>query len=130
MKKTDLSRRGLLFGGAALGAGALLSGCTSNSTADNAQTKTNDSDTNANAAAGSKVVIGFSAPAADHGWVAAITNNAKAQAAAYSDVELRTVEAGVDAAAQRAAVSTLIAQKPNIIVMLPYDGKELNAAGL
>jgi ribose transport system substrate-binding protein len=41
-----------------------------------------------------------------------------------------SVEAGTDAAAQRAAISTLISQKPSVIVMLPYDGKELNAAGL
>ncbi|HEX8346780.1 MAG TPA: substrate-binding domain-containing protein [Actinoplanes sp.] len=130
MKQLDVSRRRVLFGGAALGAGALLTACTSNSTSDNAQTKTNDSETNANAAAGTKVVIGFSAPAADHGWIAAITNNAKAQAATYSDVELRTVEAGADAAAQRAALATLVAQKPNVIVLLPHDGKELNAFGL
>ena len=35
-----------------------------------------------------------------------------------------------DAAAQRAAISTLIAQKPSVIVLLPHDGKELNAVGL
>jgi ribose transport system substrate-binding protein len=124
-----LSRRNVLFGGAAVSAGALLTACTSNSTGENTQINKAD-DSNANAVAGQKVIIGFSAPAADHGWVAAITNNAKAQAGAYKDVELRTVEAGTDAAAQRAAISTLVAQKPNVIVMLPYDGKELNAAGL
>ena len=126
---SNLPRRRLLFGGAALGAGALLTACTSNNASDNAQVKDQDANAAPNAAPGTKVVIGFSAPAADHGWVAAITNNAKAQAGAYSDVELRTVEAGADAAAQRAAISTLIAQKPTVIVMLPYDGKELNAAG-
>ncbi len=63
---------------------------------------------NGNDAPGKKVVIGFSAPAADHGWIAAITNNAKAQAETYSDVEFKTVEAGADAAAQRAALATLI----------------------
>jgi len=126
---SPLSRRSVLFGGAAVGAGTLLTACTSNSTGENTQIN-KGGNTNANAAAGQKVVIGFSAPAADHGWVAAITSNAKAQAGAYSDVELRTVEAGTDAAAQRAAISTLVAQKPNVIVMLPYDGKELNSAGL
>jgi len=126
----DLSRRRILFGGAALGAGALLTACTSNDPGENTQIKDEDTDTNPNAAPGTKVVIGFSAPAADHGWVAAITNNAKAQAEAYSDVEFRSVEAGADAAAQRAAISTLIAQKPNVIVLLPHDGKELNAVGL
>jgi ribose transport system substrate-binding protein len=126
-----LNRRSLLFGSAALGAGAVLGGCTSNSADSNgAQVNANDGAANPNAAPGAKVIIGFSAPAADHGWIAAITNNAKAQAAAYSDVELRTVEAGVDAAAQRAALATLLAQKPTIIVLLPHDGKELNAFGL
>jgi ribose transport system substrate-binding protein len=126
-----LSRRSILFGGAAVGAGAVLTACTSNDSGDNTQIKSNSgTNANPNAAPGTKVVIGFSAPAADHGWVAAITNNAKAQAGAYTDVEFRPVEAGADAAAQRAAIATLIAQKPNAIVMLPYDGKELNAAGL
>jgi ribose transport system substrate-binding protein len=124
-----LSRRRILFGGAAVGAGALLTACTSNDPGNDAQVKT-DSGDNANAAPGTKVIIGFSAPAADHGWIAAITNNARAQAGAYSDVELRAVEAGDDAAAQRAALATLIAQKPNVLVMLPHDGKELNASGL
>src|SRR3982751_329116 len=126
-----LSRRRILFGGAAVGAGAVLTACTSNNPSENTQIKNDQkSDADPNAAPGTKVVIGFSAPAADHGWVAAITNNAKAQAEAYSDVELKSVEAGTDAAAQRAAISTLISQKPSVIVMLPYDGKELNAAGL
>ena len=126
-----LSRRRILFGGAAVGAGALLTACTSNEPDTSAQVNTNtDASANPNAAAGQKVIIGFSAPAADHGWLAAITNNAKAQAAAYSDVEFRAVESGNDAAAQRAAISTLIAQKPTVLVMLPADGKELDSTGL
>ncbi|MEV0429932.1 substrate-binding domain-containing protein [Micromonospora sp. NPDC050495] len=127
--RSDLSRRRLLFGGAALSAGVVLAGCTSNEQSPTAaQTKAAAS--GANSEPGKKVTIGFSAPAADHGWIAAITNNAKAQAAAYSDVELKAVEAGADAAAQRAALSTLISQKPDVIVLLPHDGKELNAFGL
>ncbi|GAB7051025.1 substrate-binding domain-containing protein [Catenuloplanes indicus] len=126
----DASRRRLLFGGAMVGAGALLAACTSNEQAPTAaQTKGPEGD-NANAAPGKAVTIGFSAPAADHGWMAAITNNAKAQAAAYSDVTFNSVEAGADAAAQRAALDTLISQKPDAIVMLPHDGKELTASGL
>jgi ribose transport system substrate-binding protein len=127
---SNLSRRRILFGGAAVGAGALLTACTSNTPQENTQVNTNNEEANPNAAPGQKVIIGFSAPAADHGWIAAITNNAKAQAAAYSDVEFRAVEAGADAAAQRAALATLIAQKPTVLVMLPHDGKELNATGL
>ncbi|MEU4564742.1 substrate-binding domain-containing protein [Actinoplanes sp. NPDC023936] len=123
---SSLSRRRVLFGGAAVGAGALLTACTSNDTGNDAQVNTNSG--NENAAPGEKVVIGFTAPAADHGWIAAITNNAKAQAQQYEDVELKVTEAGSDAAAQRAAISTMIAEKPTIIVMLPHDGKELNSA--
>ncbi|SCG76092.1 substrate-binding domain-containing protein [Micromonospora coxensis] len=126
----DLSRRRLLFGGAAVGAGVLLAGCTSNEASPTeAQTKAAAAP-GGNNEPGKRVTIGFSAPAADHGWIAAITNNAKAQAGAYSDVEFKTVEAGADAAAQRAALSTLISQKPDVIVLLPHDGKELNAFGL
>ncbi|MFY1672548.1 substrate-binding domain-containing protein [Plantactinospora sp. WMMB334] len=128
----DLSRRRLLLGGAAVGAGALLTACTSNETGGGGNEQVNEADgaANPNSAPGERVVIGFSAPAADHGWLAAITRNAEAQAKVYSDVEFKTVAAGADAAAQRAALGTLISQKPNVIVMLPHDGKELNAAGL
>ena len=123
------TRRNMLLGGAVLGALA-AAGCTSNETpSGNAQTKGPDAG-NPNAAPGKKITIGFSAPAADHGWIAAITNNAKAQAAAYSDVTFKQVEAGKDAAAQRAVLETLIAEKPDVIVLLPHDGKELNAFGL
>ncbi|SCF45507.1 substrate-binding domain-containing protein [Micromonospora mirobrigensis] len=129
--RSDLSRRRILFGSAALGAGALLSACTSNeATPTEAQTKAAANSSAGANAPGKQVTIGFSAPAADHGWIAAITNNAKAQAGAYSDVKLQSVEAGADAAAQRAALSTLISQKPDVIVLLPHDGKELNAFGL
>ena len=133
MTQHDPVRRRFLLGGAALGAGALLAACTSNDSGDdNAQTTGGNTNANAggNNAPGQKVVIGFSAPAADHGWIAAITNNARAQAEEYSDVEFKTVEAGADAAAQRSALTALIAEKPNIIVLLPHDGKELNPFGL
>jgi ribose transport system substrate-binding protein len=130
MTQHDPMRRRFLLGGAAVGAGALLAACTSNDSGGTAAQTNTNANTDSNSAPGKKVTIGFSAPAADHGWIAAITNNAKAQAATYTDVDFKTVEAGVDAAAQRAALSTLISQKPDVIVLLPYDGKELNAFGL
>ena len=127
---SNFSRRRILFGGAAVGAGALLTACTSNEPENNTQINASNEEANPNAAPGEKVVIGFSAPAADHGWIAAITNNAKAQAGAYKDVELKSVEAGADAAAQRGSLATLISQKPTVIVILPHDGKELNTSAL
>ena len=129
LQAADVSRRRVLFGAAAVGAGALLTACTSNEQSNDAQT-VNAGDNNQNAEPGERVVMGFSAPAADHGWIAAITNNAKAQAEEFSDVDFRAVAAGANAAEQRAALSTLISQKPNVIVLLPYDGKELNSFGL
>src|SRR5215217_3784019 len=39
-------------------------------------------------AAGGKVKIAFSAPGADHGWMAATTENARKQAKELGDVEL------------------------------------------
>ncbi|MEJ3745154.1 substrate-binding domain-containing protein [Actinomycetes bacterium KLBMP 9797] len=126
----DPSRRRLLLGGAALGAVTVLTACTSNESDDGDNAQVNTGNAGANASPGQRVTIGFSAPAADHGWIAAITNNAKAQAGTYSDVEFKTVAAGADAAAQLAALRTLIAEKPNVIVLLPHDGKELNAFGL
>src|SRR6476620_5030741 len=119
------SRRNLLFGGAALAGGAILAGCTSNDTrnsGDNgAQVKTGSS----NGAPGKAVTIGFSAPAADHGWIGAITANAKAQAAKFSDVTMKVVDAGKDAPAQIAALDTLIGSKPDAIVLLPQDAAQL-----
>ena len=126
----DMSRRRLMFGGAALGAGALLAACTSNDTKD--QTPTTNTKENAGGASeapGKAVTIGFSAPAADHGWIGAITANAKAQAAKFSDVTLKVVDAGKDAPAQIAALETLIASKPDAIVLLPQDGAQLTAVG-
>ncbi|WP_412543445.1 substrate-binding domain-containing protein [Longispora sp. K20-0274] len=120
------SRRTFLVTATAIGAGTALAACTSSTPANNTSVKANAAD---NATAGKPVTIGFSAPAADHGWIAAITANAEAQAKLYPEVTLKKVEAGKDAAAQAAALDTLIAAKPDVIVMLPHDGKELNSVG-
>jgi ribose transport system substrate-binding protein len=127
----DASRRRFLVGGAAAGAGVLLAACTSNAESTNnngqsGQTKVNGGN---NSAPGKTVTIGFSAPAADHGWIRAITDNAKKQAGLYSDVKLTQVDAGKDAPAQIAALQTLIQQKPDAIVLLPQDGAQLTATG-
>ena len=73
-----LGRRGFLLGGAAVGAGALLAGCTSNTPA-NSESNAPVANAGNNTQPGKPITIGFSAPAADHGWIAAITKNAKAQ---------------------------------------------------
>ena len=72
-----------------------------------------------NSEPGKTVTIGFSAPAADHGWIAAITDNAKAQAEKYTDVELKIAE-GTTTRQQSGPVDTLINEKPDVIVLLPH----------
>ncbi|WP_055585739.1 substrate-binding domain-containing protein [Streptacidiphilus griseoplanus] len=130
-RSAGIDRRRLLFGSAVIGGGVLLAGCTSNHKED---TPTSDVKTAAasgsgsgNEALGKHVVIGFSAPAADHGWMAAITKNAEAQAGAYSDVHLEAVEGTNDVNAQISQVQTLIGKKVDVLVILPFDGKALTA---
>lgn len=125
-----LGRRGFLFGTAALAGGAVLAGCTSNSSGDENGGTGNVAQTGGdNAKAGKHVTIGFSAPAADHGWIGAITKNARAQADTYSDVSLQATEGTNDVNQQISQVQTLIDKKVDVLVILPFDGKALTAIG-
>ena len=128
MSDPSLARRRFLLGASALGAGALVVGCTSNEQA-NANTNQVAGGGGDNAKAGKAVTIGFSAPAADHGWIAAITKNAQAQAKAFSDVTLNATEGTNDVNQQIAQVETLLNSKVDVLVILPFDGKALTSAG-
>ncbi|MFD5188525.1 substrate-binding domain-containing protein [Streptomyces sp. NPDC058357] len=124
----ETSRRRLLFGTAAVSAGALLTACTSN------DPKTEDTAKSTGAAADNKpgkpVTIGFAGPQADHGWLNAINENATSRAATYSEVTLETTEGSNDTAAQIGQVKTLINKKVDVLVILPADGKALTQVGL
>ncbi|QKG25760.1 ABC transporter substrate-binding protein [Actinomadura verrucosospora] len=126
-QSTRPTRRGVLFGGAAVAAGALATACTSNKEKDDpapaAQTGALGGD---NDKPGKQVTIGFSAPAADHGWTAAIAKNAEAQAKRYKDVTFKPVQPTNDINQQISAVESLISEKVNVLVMLPNDGEQLN----
>lgn len=74
---------------------------------------------------GETVTIAFSAPAADHGWMAAVTNFAEQQAEQYDDVEFISTEGATDSAAQIAQVESLIARDPDVLVILPNEGGAL-----
>jgi ribose transport system substrate-binding protein len=76
---------------------------------------------------GKKVKIGFSAPAADHGWMGAITKATQAEAKKYPDVELQVAEGTNDVNLQISQVETFINQKVDAIVLLPFDGAALTA---
>jgi ribose transport system substrate-binding protein len=122
-----LDRRRLLFGAGVLGAGAALTACTSNSPATGSTSEAAPAAGSGGSAdtPGKAVTIGFSAPAADHGWIAAITTNAKDQAGKHSDVTLEAVEGSNDVNQQISQVQTLIDKKVDALVILPFDGKAL-----
>jgi ribose transport system substrate-binding protein len=120
------SRRGVLFGGAMIGAGTLAAACTSNDEKDPAPAANVGAAGGDNDKPGKKVTLGFSAPAADHGWIAAIAKNAQAQAKRYSDVTFKAVEPTNDINQQISAVESLISAKVDALVLLPNDGEQLN----
>jgi ribose transport system substrate-binding protein len=124
----DVGRRGLLLSGGLLGVGALASACTGNADPKSKETAAVAA-TGANAAPGKKVVIGFAGPQADHGWLNAINENAKKEAAKYPDVQLKITEGSNDAAQQASQIQTLINQKVDVLIILPADGKQMTPTG-
>jgi ribose transport system substrate-binding protein len=72
----------------------------------------------------SEVTIAFSAPGADHGWLAAITDNAQAKADELG-VDFVLTEGTNDSAAQESQIRTLIDQDPDALVILPHEGDPL-----
>ncbi|HEX8518507.1 MAG TPA: substrate-binding domain-containing protein [Pseudonocardia sp.] len=128
-----LGRRRLLAGVAGAGAVAALAACTSNAPAAAPPAAPAPGAPPAggggNAAPGRPVTIGFSAPAADHGWIAAIAANAQTAAGRYPDVTFSPVNPTNDITQQIAAVDTLINKKVDALVILPNDGSQLTAQG-
>jgi len=119
-------RRRMLMGTAAVAAACtVLAGCTSNE-----PESSGDSGDTANAASsndetGETVTIGFSGPAADHGWLAAINSSAQEEAEKYDDIDFQSAEGTNDASQQIAQVETFINNEVDAIVLLPTDGAAL-----
>ncbi|GAB6903723.1 substrate-binding domain-containing protein [Kineosporia succinea] len=130
MDKLTLDRRRLFAGTGLLGAGALLAACTSNEPDAAPVASTQAVSSGGNDAAGQEVVIGFSAPAADHGWIGAITTKAEEEAKKYPDVDFQAVEGSNDVNQQISQVETLISRKVNVLVILPFDGNALTEVGI
>ena len=79
---------------------------------------------------GDTVVIGFSAPAADHGWMGSITASAQTEAEKYEDVELRVAEGTNDVSVQISQIETFINDGVDAIVLLPFDGAAMTPIAL
>ncbi|GHS88901.1 type 1 periplasmic-binding domain-containing protein [Cellulomonas hominis] len=123
-----LRRRLLLAVGSAATVVALAA-CTSNAPPDEDTDATDGGGqqqaVSDNDAPGDDIVIGFSGPAADHGWLGAINSAALAEADKFDDVELRVAEGTNDANLQISQVETFINDGVDAIVLLPTDGAAL-----
>jgi ribose transport system substrate-binding protein len=73
---------------------------------------------------GKTVKMIASVPPTDHGWLGAISKNAKSQAEQYDDLDFQLLQAA-DADSQAQQVEQAIAQKPDVLVVLPQDGAAL-----
>jgi ribose transport system substrate-binding protein len=115
---------------ALLSAGVLVAGCTSNTPEESGGGGGSNEAASANDEPGETVTIGFSAPAADHGWMAGITEAARAEADKYEDVELVVAEGTNDVSTQISQVETFINDGVDAIVLLPFDGAAMTPVAL
>jgi ribose transport system substrate-binding protein len=111
-----------------------LAACTSNDSGNDDEADlgggTSEAASGSNDDAGDKVVIGFSAPAADHGWMGSITQSAKDVAEQYDDIDLRVAEGTNDVNLQISQVETFINDGVDAIVLLPFDGAAMTPIAL
>ena len=73
---------------------------------------------------GKTVNIIASVPPTDHGWLGAISKNAKAAASEHKDVKFSLMQAA-DADSQSQQIEQAISRKPDALVVLPQDGAAL-----
>ncbi|MFB2555508.1 substrate-binding domain-containing protein [Herbiconiux liangxiaofengii] len=114
-----------LASGATVAVVALMTACTAGTPDSGGAAPAADTTVEDNAATGDTIRIGFSGPAADHGWLGAINSAAIAEAEKYADVDLVVAEGTNDANLQISQVETFINDKVDAIVLLPTDGAAL-----
>ncbi|WP_147917833.1 substrate-binding domain-containing protein [Ruania zhangjianzhongii] len=135
MTESTTWRRGVTASLAVLASAAILASCTSNAPE---ESEGDDGGGGDAAAAGSSndeigdtVTIGFSAPAADHGWMGAMTTLAQAEADEYEDIELLVAEGTNDVSLQISQIETFINNDEiDAIVVVPFDGAALTGVAL
>jgi ribose transport system substrate-binding protein len=113
-----------------IGAGVLLAGCTGNTPESESGGGGGNNAASDNDEEGDTVRIGFSAPAADHGWMAGITEAARAVDEEYGDIELVVAEGTNDVSTQISQVETFINEGVDAIVLLPFDGAAMTPVAL
>ena len=85
---------------------------------------TTETTTTTGGGTGDRVTIIASVPPTDHGWLGAISKDAQAAADQHDDVDFELLEAA-DADSQAQQIEQAIAQHPDALVVLPYDGAAL-----
>ncbi len=135
LRRPTLTRQGRAMTGLVAGVVAVLALSACTGSAEDAENDTAETDAPAAAAgsndeAGDTVTIGFSAPAADHGWMAAITNNVRDLAEEYPDIDLQIAEGTNDVNLQISQVETFINDGVDAIVLLPFDGAAMTPIAL
>lgn len=127
-------RRRVTAAFAVLASAALLASCTGNTPEAVGEGGGGGGGTDAgssNDEVGETVTIGFSAPAADHGWMGAMSTRAQEVADGYEDVELLVAEGTNDVNLQISQIETFINNdEVDAIVMVPYDGAALTGVAL
>lgn len=130
----EVRKRLLLITGAMVATTGLVAGCTSNEPApvEGAEDDVVDEEPVAggDAEPGEDVVIGYSSPAADHGWLGAMHRGALDTAESFEDVELRFAEGADEASLQISQVEQFINEGVDAIVLLPIDGALLTGVAL
>jgi ribose transport system substrate-binding protein len=128
LRHSATKRRTLLAAATTVAFAGLLAGCSADTAPDTAAPTRATSE--GNAASGDTVTIGFSGPAADHGWLGAINSAAQKEADKYDDIELKVAEGTNDPNLQISNVEQFINDKVDAIVLLPTDGAALTEVAI
>src|SRR5687768_5538882 len=124
--RTARTRRRMFAAAGAIAIAGLVTGCTAGGETENTGPTNNANNTEA----GETVTIGFSGPAADHGWLGAINTSAIAEAEKYPDIDLKVAEGTNDANLQISHVEGFINDGVDAIVLLPTDGAALTEVAI
>src|SRR3954467_7655398 len=124
-RRSSMSLKGALpvvFAALALSAGVAACG---DDKKDNAATPTATGNEEEGGSSGAPdVKVAFSAPAADHGWLKAVSDDAKA-AAEKLGIDMTVNDSATTSAEQADQIETLIQSKPDVLVVLPNEGEPL-----
>jgi ribose transport system substrate-binding protein len=110
--------------GFALGLGVVACGGEDEPDTAATATATQSAGTEEGTAQGADVKIAFSAPAADHGWLKALSDNAKKKAEELG-LDMTVNDSATTSAEQADQIETLIQEKPDVLVVLPNEGEPL-----